>query len=295
MTAGAGGPRHAVLVVGDAALDLDLVLGPRIGDEKRDAIAGRRGLGGTGANAAVAAARLGSKVSLATVLGDDAIGDWIARQLAVAGVATEFVHRVAGRSTVAVILHEGAERSLIVDRGVADELAWLSGDTLARAMADADAVYLSAVPLEVVEQVVALGHGGLIVGVEARQLVSTVERWHRSLAAARIVVTNDAGALALGPIDVPIVVTHGADGATLTHGGRSERIAAPTVDAVDATGAGDCLAGTIAHFLDRLPLAEVVRRAVIAASLSTTVAGAQAGYPDERTLIASAGAKAAVR
>jgi len=52
------------------------------------------------------------------------------------------------------------------------------------------------------------------------------------------------------------------------------------VDAVDATGAGDCLNGVLAAgLLERRPLQEAVARAVTAASISVTRPGARSGMP----------------
>jgi len=60
------------------------------------------------------------------------------------------------------------------------------------------------------------------------------------------------------------------------------KIPAPHVDVVDATGAGDCLAGALCHFLagGRL-LEEALRLAVVAASLSTRGLGANGALPTE--------------
>ena len=67
-------------------------------------------------------------------------------------------------------------------------------------------------------------------------------------------------------------------------------IAAPTVKAVDATGAGDALNGALAAGLaSGLDLEQASRRAVVAASLSVTRAGAREGMPTARELAAAMG------
>jgi len=57
-------------IVGDSAIDLTFVLGPAAG-EKVEPVRSLRSVGGTGANAAAAAVRLGSAVRLASVVGED--------------------------------------------------------------------------------------------------------------------------------------------------------------------------------------------------------------------------------
>jgi len=72
----------------------------------------------------------------------------------------------------------------------------------------------------------------------------------------------------------------GADGALASDGTRCERIAPHAVDCVDATGAGDCFAGSL---LARLSLGDdfwgAVRYANAAAALTTTGYGAVAPLP----------------
>jgi ribokinase len=78
--------------------------------------------------------------------------------------------------------------------------------------------------------------------------------------------------------DVEVVVTLGSKGAEILS--TATTIPAPSVDAVDATGAGDCFNGVLAASLfEGRPLEEAVRRAVAAAAISVSVAGAREGIP----------------
>jgi len=83
------------------------------------------------------------------------------------------------------------------------------------------------------------------------------------------------------PSGLSVVETRGPAGAVVRVLGSAEvRVAAPRVDAVDATGAGDCLNGVLAAGLAQgLDLVDAVRRAVAAASLAVTVVGAREGMP----------------
>jgi 5-dehydro-2-deoxygluconokinase len=56
-------------------------------------------VGGSPANVAVAAARLGLRARLFSAVGDDLVGEWVLRALERAGVATDFVHRKHGPHT----------------------------------------------------------------------------------------------------------------------------------------------------------------------------------------------------
>jgi ribokinase len=83
-----------------------------------------------------------------------------------------------------------------------------------------------------------------------------------------------------------VVVTHRAAGAeVVAAGGKPARVPAPDVTAIDAVGAGDTFAGALAAgVLGNLDLTLAVRRAVAAASLSTTKPGARGGMPTSAEL-----------
>lgn len=120
------------IVIGTATVDLfvaNLVEMPRTeGDEFTvDSLVFhdeplRTSLGGNGANSAYALARLGASVELVGGLGEDHLGDWMAGQLADAGVEMGSVRRYPGQGTATTLIlsdlqqnrlafhHEGANR-----------------------------------------------------------------------------------------------------------------------------------------------------------------------------------------
>jgi ribokinase len=81
----------------------------------------------------------------------------------------------------------------------------------------------------------------------------------------------------------PTIVTLGAAGALLfdpAHG-SIERVPAPQVESVDATGAGDTLSGVLAACLaSGAPVLGALSWAVTAASVSTTGVGARGALPE---------------
>jgi ribokinase len=80
--------------------------------------------------------------------------------------------------------------------------------------------------------------------------------------------------------DRAVVVTRGARGALLAHGGTIAEQIAPSVDVVDTVGAGDAFAAALAAALDRgAEFAAAVREGVAAGSLACLRAGAQDALP----------------
>jgi ribokinase len=266
-------------VIGDAGVDLTLVVssGP---DEKAVVGGAERGLGGTGANAATAAAKLGADVRFVSTVGDDAFGPWVLEALRAANIGVDHVRTVVGRTEVAVVLIEETGRRLFVDVGVGYEF---DGKQVDQLRGWSDVIYLTHTKPELVRLASRARDGRLtVVGVEAREL--DLPGWARCLENVDVVITNEAGApAALAPNQrgrPAVLSTKGAAGAILIAGDVQIVIPAPSVVALDATGAGDCLAGTLCHYLGRgLDLGSAARRAVFAASVSTTRLGTQTAFP----------------
>ena len=126
--------RNMFTVIGTATVDLfvsNLATMPRSeGDEFTvDSLVFhdeplRTSLGGNGANSAYTLARLGASVELVGGLGEDHLGDWMAEQLADAGVGIVSVKKYPGMGTATTLIlsdsqqnrlafhHEGANRSV---------------------------------------------------------------------------------------------------------------------------------------------------------------------------------------
>jgi 2-dehydro-3-deoxygluconokinase len=82
-----------------------------------------------------------------------------------------------------------------------------------------------------------------------------------------------------------IALKLGAKGCIVSDGARVQHIAPYTVEPVDATGAGDCFAGScLARLARGESLAEAAAWANVAAALSTQAFGAIDGLPDARAV-----------
>ncbi|MFH5824526.1 carbohydrate kinase family protein [Georgenia sp. AZ-5] len=275
-------------VVGDVAfdyvIDLDEADAP---DEKVIPRATARLLGGTGANAAAVATTLGSQVSLHANVGDDPTGDWVRRALTERGIDTTHVAVSPGTTATATILRRGTGRTVIVDIGVGlSPLA--NAPTAVADLRACDLIYVSYSP-EAVTRLIREGLGDrLVAGLEGWMLADN--DFLHALARCRLVITNDAGYAALtatGSVpQAPVVRTQGEKGASIHHPDGTTVLIPPfIVDAVDATGAGDCFAGTLCHYVAQgTPLADAAHLASASAALSTTAVGAQGRIPSPNEL-----------
>jgi ribokinase len=259
-------------VVGDTAFDHYLQLGPPSTDEKAHLEHAARALGGTGANAAIAAARAGVEVTLATTLGDDPIGSWLAERLDASGIAHVLGHVEPGGSMIATIVVEDGSRRVIVDPGVGAQL--LLPDE--RTLDSFHAMYVTFAPNVALELLAARPAGAVVIGAEHWMFQDA--DFSSAVLDADVVVTNEAGwdAWRPGSLRSAVVVTRGSHGATLfRHDGTETEFPALRVATVDATGAGDAFAGCLVAALARGDgLDDAVQQAVVAGALATMHWGA---------------------
>jgi ribokinase len=116
-------------------------------------------------------------------------------------------------------------------------------------------------------------------------------RTRELLPMATYVTPNEGERAAMGrvPDGAVVVETRGAEGAVIHRDDDPPiLVPAPTVEVVDTTGAGDCFNGVFAAgVLEGLGVEDAARRAVAAAALSVTVAGAREGMPTREEIDAA--------
>lgn len=260
-----------VVVVGDLATDVVVLLGghPAPGSDRPAAIRTRGG--GAGANVAVHLARLGTPVTLAGCAGDDAAGTGLLAELTAAGV-TPAVRRVPGAATGTIVslVEPDGQRSMLADRGA--NLALEPADV--PVPGSGGHLHLSGYTLFTAGPRAA-GLAALAAATEAGCTVSVdpastgplagygVDRWLADTAAATLVLPNAdearlltgcadpaAAAQALAGRHPVAVVTLGAEGALWAASDRLVHRPAHPADVVDTTGAGDAFtAGLLAVWL----------------------------------------------
>jgi ribokinase len=250
--------------------------------------------GGKGANQAVAAARLGSRVAFVGCVGDDELATTIRNALADADVDQTWLRTIpAAPSGIALItVSDDGENTIAVSPGANARLAPAHLDADLLASTDVLLAQLE-VPLEAVAAAVAGTTGTVLLNpAPARPLPADL------LAKVDVLIPNrselgvltdspepttidEAAALAKslkGPSAV--VVTLGADGALVVADDEVTHVEAVPVEAVDTTGAGDAFCGALADALARgNSLVDAARWAVRVAGQSTTQRGAQTGMP----------------
>lgn len=256
--------------------------------------------GGKGANQAIAAARLGAKVSFIGCIGDDAYGHTARTGFEVAKVDISHLHTVQGQTTgIAMITSDDKGENCIALAPGANQL--LSCEHLDRAetlIAEAGMVVCQLEsPLISVLHAMKLAqrhHVPFLLNPSPAQMLST-----RSLSGLALLVLNEVEAAMLSDAPVEtiqhacqaaeffrstgiqsVVITMGKNGAVVADDDGTRHFAAPKVKAVDTTGAGDTLVGALAAALvTGSGMAEAMAFAQRAAAFSVTRRGAQASMP----------------
>jgi ribokinase len=246
--------------------------------------------GGKGANAASAAARLGTPTALVACVGDDPPGGRARAALADAGVDLGHLAILGdvGTGRAIVIVDDAGENAIVIAAGANAALDAERVERAVAALATGGAVVLA--NLEVPEPAVAAAaraataHGLRFVLDPAPPPASGALP-AALLPAGAIVVPNEHELAALGGDPAAllargaaaVVVTRGAAGAEIhTNDADPVSIPAPCVAVVDTTGAGDAFRGTLAAALasgSDLPAA--TRLAVAAGAHATTAPGAR--------------------
>jgi len=248
--------------------------------------------GGKGGNQATAAARMlaeAGRVVMIGAVGDDDLGTSAREVLQDEGIDISAVH-VTDRAPTGVALiavDDDGENQISVAPGANDTVD----------------------PTHVVDALAATRPSLLLVSLEIpRETAIAAALWcadhhvrvllnpaplrpwaHELLDAATWVTPNEHELASLGGVAVggraTVVETRGADGAVI-HLDSPVEVAAPQVDAVDTTGAGDCFNGVLAATLaEQTQLEPAVRRAVAAAARSVTAVGARTGMPRRSDLL----------
>ncbi|MGE5429267.1 MAG: ribokinase [Methylococcaceae bacterium] len=256
--------------------------------------------GGKGANQAVAAARLGGRVTFVGKTGDDIFGRQAVMQLANEGISVEYmVTDPENPSGVALItVDDKGENSIVVAPGSNGTLAEADFDKAMAALDEAEYVLMQLeIPIPTVEHVAALAFDRqkkviLNPAPAAKLSDELLKRLHiitpnetEAELLTGIKVTDEPSALKAATllhdkgVEI-IIITMGSAGAFILANGQHEVISTLKVQAVDTTAAGDTFNGALAVALSEgKTIRESIAFANKAAAISVTRIGAQSSVP----------------
>lgn len=258
--------------------------------------------GGKGSNQAVAAARLGGRVSFICKVGRDPFGDLARSTWGAEGIDTEFCFEAPDvvSGAAAIVVHPiTGENAIVAVPGASSLLTTDDVDRAASRIAESSVfVTQLELPLAVAEHGLRLAHQAgvrtILNAAPALQLPRHVYGYcdyitpNESEAAALTGQQVSGPADAAGAADIllargcrNVVITLGKDGALAKNAGVTAHV--PAFDAgpvVETTGAGDAFTGALAIALaDGLDLVAATRFGCAAAGISVTRHGTARSMP----------------
>lgn len=231
--------------------------------------------GGKGGNQAVAAARAGADVQLVAAVGDDATGGALRKHLQDNGVGLDGVVSLPVPSgTAAIMVGSSAENMIVVAPGANAHLT-LDSRQVRAVVADCDVLLLQLeIPPPTALAAARLAkQSGATVMLNASPPGADSHLLAELAATTDVVIVNETEAAQWHWPVAHLIITRGADGAVHRTAEGETHVAAPEVEAVDTTGAGDVFAGVLAAGW-RTDAEHALLRAVTAGALATLVPGA---------------------
>lgn len=290
-----------ICVVGSANVDLTFRT-PRL-PRPGETLAGRAfhvGLGGKGANQAVAAARLGAEVTFVARVGSDAFGEDALRRYQADGVSTRFVQRDLSlpTGTAAILVDDAAENSIIVVPGANGAMTVEDVRAAAEAIQSADAVLCQLeTPLEATLEAFRLarsaGRCTVLTPAPMRELPDALLELCDLCVPNKSEIEQLVGRSVNDLVEVAaaadllrscgvkrVAVTLGAEGALLLDETGPRHVPAIPVVAVDTTGAGDAFTAALAvRLAEGASFREAARQASAVAALTVSRLGAYESFP----------------
>ena len=254
------------------------------------------GFGGKGANQAVIAAHCGAEVHFVGKLGRDLFGDSIAENFKKLGINSEYVERSDTPNGVAHIwVDANGENRIIIIPGANHEI---ESKKAIKAIESITGLAVVVAQCEIKQEVTlaafsAAKKRGCVTILNPAPYQPLSEEL---LAVTDWIIPNETEfkeLLGQDPTSDEVlkkfrpgknsIVTLGSEGAVLiTSDGDLTRVSAPTVNAVDTTGAGDAFVGVFAFGLASGKNPEdAMKLGVKVASMSVTRKGAQSSYPSQ--------------
>ena len=266
----------------------------------------RMGYGGKGANQAIMAAKLGSKVVMVSKVGDESFGAGTLENFKKNGVSTSFVYKSKEEfSGVApIFVTPKGENSIVIVSGSNNKLTAMEIEKASNEIKQSSylicqleiEVELSLIALRLAKK---LGVSTILNPAPARSslpeeiykltdIFCPNESEAELLTGKKINSMTDIEEMAKQFVTAgakSVIITLGENGCYVLSNGVGKHISANKVSVVDSTGAGDAFVGALAHFLDLgIDIFESSKRASAVATISVQGKGTQSSFPERDQL-----------
>ena len=251
------------------------------------------GFGGKGANQAVMAGLLGADVYMISCLGNDIFGDSTINNFIENNVNVDHIQRVKVSSGVAPIwVNAKGENKIIVIPGANNEID--ANKAKASLQEIENVSYLvgqAEIPMDVnhdvfdyakqnnITTVFNPAPGKILKSTFLKKIDWLIPNENEFQIISGLDVTDENILEFSKTIPCNLIVTHGEKGVLYVEDDEIIKFKAPSVDAIDTTGAGDAFVGSFVYALSKdLKVYDAINLAIDKASLSVTKKGTQSSY-----------------
>eukprot|EP00760_Papus_ankaliazontas_P038350 PhM_4_TR9095/c0_g1_i1/m.36799/K00852/rbsK, RBKS; ribokinase len=275
-----------------------------------------KGFGGKGANQAVMAGKLGGKVRMVGLVGQDGDGADYIQNFKNHGVDARHVHRVPGQATglAMIMVDKTSHNSIMICPNATNKFSvqfleenlagWLQGTDVL--------ICQNEIPLDTTLHALKLASTAGVYTVfnpaPAPATAADLAKIKPYLRYVSLFCPNESEATQICGYEIKdvdsakrgaekmlsdgtgcksVLITLGSQGSVYMEKGAKEATYVPATKAkaVDSTGAGDCFVGTLAYFMSTGDcLGEAARKATMVAGISVTRKGTQKSYPPRAEL-----------
>ncbi len=240
--------------------------------------------GGKGANQAVAAARMGVKVSFMGCVGDDVFGNELILNFKKNNINTDLIKKVKNKKTgIASINVSGGENSIIVIEGANSEVSIdMIKNNIEKIKKFGIVLIQNEIPIKTVEYIIKICNDNNILVIYNPAPYKEINK--KLLDELLLITPNEHEVKQLGCslTQENILVTRGEQGVEY----KSKIYPSIRVNPVDTTGAGDTFNGVLcAMLLERKPIEEAIEIAQKASRKAIMGFGAQSAMPYREDLL----------
>ncbi|EIT84845.1 ribokinase [Fictibacillus macauensis ZFHKF-1] len=298
-----------IAVIGSNMVDLIAYIDqmPKPG-ETREAPEFEMGCGGKGANQAVAAAKLGSRVMMVSKVGDDLFADATLANMKAHRIDTEYVTAVKGATSgvAPIFVDPASQNSILIIKGANAHLMPEDVDQASAKLKQCSLIIVQLeIPLPTVYKAIAFGNEHNI-PVILNPAPASTNLDYSYVCRSDFFIPNETELEILTGLPVDgeeniakaamtlvergvknVIVTMGSRGAMLVTKETVTTLPSYEVNANDTTGAGDAFIGCFAHYyVQHHDVMEAMKKAMAFAALSVTKRGSQTSYPTEAEVTA---------
>ncbi|MED4582699.1 ribokinase [Brevibacillus choshinensis] len=264
------------------------------------------GCGGKGANQAVAAAKMGSKVMMVTKVGDDLFADRTIENLESYGIDTEFTSKIPGTSSgvAPIFVDRESKNRILIIKGANQYLLPEDIDHAAKKLKKSSLIVLQLeIPIQTTYRAIEFGkENGIPIILNPAPAAKKLDFDYVSKCDYFIPNESELELLTGMPVESKdqirtaastliekglknVIVTMGSRGVMWVKSEKIFTIDSYKVDAIDTTGAGDAFIGCFAHFLVQSgDVLLAIKMATAFAALSVVKQGTQTSYPSVQEL-----------